>query len=74
MTEWATISDELSRKSLSVLETYVHKYVVDKTVTAKELIMICDCLYDTVSGLVPFAGCVDIIAHVQKESQKELET
>jgi hypothetical protein len=66
MSEWASHSDELSRKVLTVLESRVHECVVDGKYDETTLRLIVDSLYDTVSGLVPW-DCLDVINTISKE-------
>lgn len=67
MTEWATHSDELARKVLTVLNEQCHACYVEKAFDEKTLRLIVGALYETVSGLVPFKDCADILNQVLME-------
>lgn len=65
MTEWSTCSDELSRKALATLETWMTRHDAGE-ITKRELWLVCDALFDTVSGLANWESCADVIYAVRQ--------
>jgi len=64
--EWATCSDELSRKALDVFGNAVYDHLVEGALTKKEMRLVVDTLTDCISGLVP-KDVLDTIYGARKE-------
>ncbi|MBA8881632.1 hypothetical protein [Phyllobacterium myrsinacearum] len=64
-TEWPSFAQELGRKSLETVETWVKRYNARK-ITARELFILVSAIYDSVSGLVP-RDDLDVIGAVHEE-------
>lgn len=62
---WPSFGEELGRKALSALEKWMKQHNAGK-ITDRELYILCDGLYDTVSGLAPNDDSA-VIAEVHKE-------
>lgn len=65
-TEWPTHSEELARKVLDVISARTYQAAVEKSISERELRLITDSLYDTISGLVPW-DVADVLAQVSKQ-------
>lgn len=52
--EWPELQEELARKALEVLDQRVHQHLVEAKLSERELRLVVDSLYDTISGLVPW--------------------
>ena len=52
--EWPELQEELARKALEVLDQRVHQHLVEAKLTERELRLVVDSVYDTISGLVPW--------------------
>ena len=70
MSEWASIQDELARKSLGKLADAVCLFE-DGKITARELWLVCDTLYDIVSGIVDWNDCANVIYAVRQSLNLE---
>jgi len=66
---WADIQKELGRKSLEVLHQAVHDHE-EGTLTDRELVLIINTLFDTISGLAP-QEITDVVYSVRKELERE---
>lgn len=64
--EWATMQEELSRKSLETLSAYAHRHFVEGEITPAEMRVVVDVLTDITQGLVP-KEVSDVIYAVRKE-------
>ncbi|SER27930.1 hypothetical protein SAMN05216548_11477 [Faunimonas pinastri] len=65
MPSWEDIQGELSRKVVEALAERVHQHEQGK-ITDRELYLVVNSLFDTVSGLVPW-DLTDTIYNVRKE-------
>lgn len=63
---WPELSAELSRKALTVISDSAHKHLVDGELSARELRLIVDAVYDTVSGLIDW-DAANVIYAVRKD-------
>lgn len=72
MSEWADHSHELSRKALEKLSDAVSLYELGN-ISARELWLVCDALYDVVSGLVNWDDCANVIYAVRQFVTPEKE-
>lgn len=52
MSEWPDLSDELSRKALTVFESATYDHLVKGGLSKHDLRIVIDTLTDTISGLV----------------------
>lgn len=50
--DWPTHRAELGRKGMQVLEKYMRKHI-DGRISSRELYIVCDVLWDSLSGLAP---------------------
>lgn len=50
---WPELSEELSRKALTVMDDAIHRHLVDGDLTRRELRLVTDAVVDCISGLVP---------------------
>ncbi|MFA9261851.1 MAG: hypothetical protein ACEQSB_00625 [Undibacterium sp.] len=67
MTSWPGMGQELARKSISALEKWIRAHERGK-ISSRELYLISDTIYDTISGLAPHDIC-EIVAGVVTESK-----
>ena len=65
MSEWASCSEELSRKALDVAQRAVVSNVIDKTMSNNELLLVINTLTDVISGLVT-PNVLDTIYSIRK--------
>jgi hypothetical protein len=65
MSEWASCSEELSRKALDVAQRAVVANTIEKTMTNNELLLVVNTLTDTISGLVT-PDVLDTIYSIRK--------
>lgn len=67
--DWATIAEELGRKGLGALKKWVDRYQAGK-ITARELFIVSDALFDTMSGLAPWED-TDIVAAINDDLRQQ---
>jgi hypothetical protein len=68
--KWPSFGEELGRKALTTLEKWMQRYD-DGKINKRELYVLVDGLYDTVSGLAPRDDCAVIEAvHLEIRSGK----
>lgn len=66
MSEWPEMQEELARKALEVLDQRVHQHLVEATLSERELRLVVDSIYDTISGLVPW-DVANLVYGVRKD-------
>lgn len=66
---WSSMSSEIARKALDVTSRAAFRYV-DNEITEREFGLICDGVYDTITGLVPWKECADVIYAMRQEALK----
>lgn len=69
MSEWATHQNELARKVVDVINDRLYRHAAgtdESSISERELGLIADALYDTITGLVPW-DVADMIAQIRKE-------
>lgn len=64
--KWPELQEELSRKALEVLNKRVHEHLVEAKLSERELRLVVDSVYDTISGLVPW-DVAEIVYAVRKD-------
>jgi len=65
---WPSFGEELGRKALTTLETWMQRHEAGQ-IRTRELYILVDGLYDTISGLAP-KSVSDLIADVHKEIRR----
>lgn len=68
MDDWPTLSSELSRKALEVLDKWMKKYDAGK-ISRREFYILISGLYDTVSGIAH-----EDVRNILTEIEKDLRT
>lgn len=66
MSEWPELQEELARKALEVLGQRVHQHFIEATLSKRELRLVVDSIYDTISGLVPWE-VANLVYDVRKD-------
>lgn len=67
--KWPTFAEELGRKGLSTLKKWSDRYEAGK-ITARELYIVTDALFDTMSGIAPWSD-TDIVAAVHQDLREQ---
>lgn len=63
---WFELQDELARKALEVMDARLHQHLVTGEISKREMWLITDTVYDTISGLVPWETA-DLIYAIRKD-------
>jgi hypothetical protein len=51
---WPTFGEELARKALDVVHVATHDHLIEGTISERELRLIVDAVFNTISGLAPW--------------------
>lgn len=68
--KWPSFAEELGRKGLTALQKYVELYEKGK-LTIRELYIVTDVLFDTMSGLADWSAC-DLIAQINEDIRQDV--
>lgn len=67
--KWPSFREELGRKGLSALQKYVDLHEKGK-ISQRDLYIVTDVLFDTMSGLADWAAC-DLISKINEDIRQQ---